>query len=277
MTTRSLYVPRRESECKEDYDAVDRPTADEYLFARIVDNTYTHEWTDHYTGSKVNFGRTLSGSDNKIKNLHDIWLHDSGYGVAWGYCHKTNYISWHVGAIPNRDSLSDIKQYSQTLLPGYVGVRFQYRWPNDSSRNHWKNSPVNINDMMLHYYNAAADECWSYEATLHVASPSNSDFWPDRYVSNDSRRSNDWKGCYWKPPEGGARNEIRNNQLFLIGASFEMKYTDRGGASHSRCMDIRNFTPIWSKANEKSYVPLMAKKQPNPWTVRSASMELFTA
>ncbi len=276
MTTKHFYLPRKESECKEDYGDVDRPTANEYLFYRHVNNTYMHEWTDHNTGVKVNFGRTLSGGDNKMKNLHDIWLHDTGYGQTWGYCHKTNYISWHVGAIPNLHSLGEIKNFSQCLLPGYVGIRFQYRWPDDNSRNYWKNSPVHINDMMLHYYNAFTNECWSYEATLMVASPSNSDFWPDRYEKNDSRRSNDWKGCYWKPPGGPARNEIRNNQLFLIGASFEMKYTDRGGASHSRCMDIRNFTPVWSKADEASYVPLMTKKQSDPWTARSASIQVFT-
>ena len=277
MSTKTLYLPRTEAECKEDYGTVDRPTADEYLFARNVNNTFEHKWTDHNTGVEVNFGRTLSGSDNKMSNLHDIWLYDSGYGKTTGYCKKNNYISWHVGSIPNLHSLSDIKQYSQTLLPGYIGIRFQYRWPDTNSRNYWSSSPIHINDMMLHYYNPAVDECWSYEATLDVASPSSSDLWPDRYVKNDSRRSDSWKGCFWKPPSLGARNEIRNNQLFMIGASFEMKYSDRGSASHSRCMDIRNFTPIWSKGDTKNYVPLMAKKQASPWTVRSTSMKLFTS
>ena len=46
----------------------------------------------------------------------------------------------------------------------------------------------------------------------------------------------------WKLAGAPARGEIRNGQLFLLGASFEMKYTDRGGAKHSRCMDGRNFT-----------------------------------
>ena len=271
-----LYLPRKESECKSDYGSTDRPTADEYLFYRHVNNTYEHRWTDHNTGTSVNFGRTLSGNENKMANLHDIWLHTSGYGQTTGYCHHDNYISWHVGSIPNLQTLSEIKSHTQCMLPGYVGIRFQYRWPDTNDRNYWSNSPVHINDMMLHYYNAEADECWSYEAKLSTASPSNSDFWPDRYVSNNDRRSNTWKGCYWKPAGAPARGEIRNNQLFLIGASFEMKYTDRGGAKHSRCMDIRNFTPIWDAGSEQKYVPLMGKKRANTWTA-SGSMELFTS
>ena len=132
-----LYLPRKESECKSDYGSTDRPTANEYLFYRHVNNTYEHRWTDHNTGTSVNFGRTLSGNENKMANLHDIWLHTSVFGQTTGYCHHDNYSSWHVGSIPNLQTLSEINSDGEPMLPGYDGMGFQYRRPDSNVLNYW--------------------------------------------------------------------------------------------------------------------------------------------
>ena len=250
----------------QDYGTLDKPEQDLALFYAYDNCTYTHEYTDYYSGNKVNFSRTLSGSDNKIKNLQDCWRYTSGYAQTHGLCKKKNYISWHLGAIPSYFSKAEIVAFSQHNLPGFVGVRFEYRWPYDNNRNYWSNSPVHINDMMLHFYNPYDRTLESYECELFWASPSNTNHYPDRYVDSDTRRSDTWKGCFWRPMQPGARNRIRNLQLSMVGMSVEMKYSDRGSASHSRCMDIRNFTPCYDQASGHSYVPLLAKPRENTWT-----------
>ena len=265
-SAKQIWTPRTWSQSYSDYGTYDRPGSDLAMFYGQYDNTYTHKWTDHYDGTEVNFGRTLSGSDNKMRNLSEVWKHTSGYGLTHGYCKLDNYISWHIGSIPNRDTTTVIKSREQHMLPGYVGLRFQYRWPNNNDRNYWSNSPVHINDMMMHYYNYAANRMQSYNCSLHSVSTSTQNHWPDRYVSDNSRRSDTWKGCTWRVAEVGARNQVRNDQLFLVGASFEMKYSNRGTASHSRCMDIRNMTPIWDAASGHSYRPVLAYPHVYPWT-----------
>ena len=270
MTNKTIWVPKTPTP-QTDYGTLDRPEENLEMFNSTVNSTYTHEYSDYYTGKDVNFGRTLSGGDNKMTNLSHCWRHTSGHGQAGAKCKKNNYISFHLGTVPNLYTQSEIKEKAQHILPGYVGVRFQYRWPNDNSRNYWSNSPVHINDMMLHYYNPKEDRLQSYAAKLQSCSESNDDFWPDRYVKNDSRRSNTWKGCYWTPEEGGARSQIRNNQLCMIGMSVEMKYSDRGSATHSRCMDIRNLTPLWNKASEANCAPILCKKRTNAWLTGSST------
>ena len=277
MATKQIWTPRTWSQAKEDYGTYDRPGSDLAMLYGQYDNTYTHRWTDSASGDSVNFGRTLSGSDNKMRNLADIWKHTSGYGLTHGYCKLDNYISWHIGSIPDRDTVTVIKSRSQHMLPGYVGLRFQYRWPNDNDRNYWRNSPIHINDMMLHYYNFEANATRSYKCALYAVSTTTQNHWPDRYVSSDdSRRSDTWKGCIWRPESSTARNNIRNNQEFLIGASFEMKYSDRGSASHSRCMDIRNMTPIWDAAAGQNARPVLQYPHTYPWTSSWASQLYLT-
>lgn len=261
MSKLELYIPRKESECSTDYGALDRPEEDLIMFYSSGNKSYSKAWVDHYTGNSVNFGQTLTGSDNKHSNITHAWKRTSGYARCGGYTKNDAYISWHLGAIPDLHSIPSILSYSLHLLPSYTGVRFQYRWPNTNDDNYWSNSPVHINDCMLHYYNQPLDELWSYSARLHSVSTSNTDYWPDRFVDNNGRRSDNWRGCYWRPSESGARNEIRNNLLFMIGASFEMKFSTRGSAKHSRCMDIRNFTPVYDKASQHEFRPLIAKKK----------------
>lgn len=273
-TAKQIWVPRVRPFA--DYGTLDKPEQDLALFRAYDNNTWTHEFADSYTGNKVNFGRTLSGSDNKIKNLQDVWRYSSGYGQTHGLCKNENYISWHLGAIPSLETLGAIQGFSQHVLPGYVGVRFEYRWPYDNNRNYWSNSPVHINDLMLHFYNPYEKRTESFDCELYWASPSSRNFWPDRYVDDDNRRSDTWKGCYWQPAASGARARIRNLQLCMIGMSVEMKYSPRGGASHSRCMDIRNFTPCYEQNDGHSYVPCLAKPRSSPWD-ESGTMELYTA
>ena len=262
-----------------DYGALDRPGENVSMFHQHDSNTWTHQFTDSYTGDKVNFGNTLSSSDNLIRNLQDCWKQTSGYGVTHCKCKLDNYASWHIGAIPVGHRLDRIKACSQHMLPGYTGVRFQYRWPMDNSRNYWSNSPVHINDMMLHYYDANNDTTRSYAATLWETSTSTTNYWPDRFVNDDNRRNDSWKGCFYCPNEGGARSEIRNEQLFMIGMSVEMKYSNRGSATHSRCMDIRNLTPIWDRASGHGYTPVMAKPAEHVWSqdpTKRSKLELYT-
>ena len=267
---RLIWVPR-EPIPKTDYEVLDRPEVDLEMYHSTESGTYTHKYTDYYTGAEVNFGRTLSGGDNKMTNLSHCWRYDSGYGQAGGKCKLENYISFHLGTVPGRFTLNEIKEKSQHILPGYIGVRFQYRWPNDNNRNYWSNSPVHINDMMLHYYNPKEDRVQSYAAIMKSCSESDDDFWPNRYVDNNSRRSNTWKGCYWSPEQGGARNQIRNDQLCQIGMSVEMKFSKRGSATHSRCMDIRNLTPMWDKAGAANCAPILCKKRTNAWLTGSST------
>ena len=274
MAYKKLWLPRKESSCARAYSTLDRPESNLSMFFNDVSTTYTNAWNDHYSGDRVNFGTTLTGGDNRLTNMTHVWRHTSGYGRTWGYTKNDAYISWHLGAIPDLHPKSSIKGYAQHLLPGYVGVRFQYRWPTDNSYNNWSNSPVHINDMMLHYYNAATDEFWHYSASLTFASDTNSDYWPDRFVRNDGRKSDSWRGCYWKPSNSAARGEIRNNQLYMIGLSVEMMYSDRGSAKHSRSMDIRNLTPIWDSGDAQKFVPVLAKPVANPWT-SSSKHELY--
>ena len=271
MSKFKLYIPRSESECSTAYGTLDRPETDLAMFYGSGNKTYAKAWVDHYTGSTVNFGQTLTGTDNKHSNITHAWRHTSGYARLGGYTKNDAYISWHIGAIPDLHAKSAILSYSQHLLPGYVGVRFQYRWPDTNDDNYWSNSPVHINDCMFHYYNKTADEIWSYAAGLHSVSTSNVDYYPDRFANNNGRRNDSWRGCYWKPVNGGARNEIRNNQLFMIGVSVEMKFSDRGTAKHSRCMDIRNFTPIWDKGGSQEFRPLLAKPKQYMWSQANGS------
>ena len=275
-TAKQIWTPRTYSQSYTAWDSIDRPSADLPMLYGQYDNTYTNAWNDYYTGDRVNFGRTLSGSDNKIRNLADIWKHNSGYGLTHGYCKLDNYISWHIGSIPNRDTVTTIKSRSQHMLPGYVALRFQYRWAVDNDRNYWSSSPVHINDMMLHYYNYQYNRTQSYKCALSVASTSNANHYPNMYVKDDSRRSNTWKGCIFRVADVGSRNQIRNDQLFLIGASFEMKYSDRGTAQHSRCMDIRNMTPIWDGASGHNYRPVLQYPRTYPWTTSNDSCQIYT-
>lgn len=276
MSNLRVYTPKPESEVSTNYGSVNRPLANEVMFFNAENHTYAKTWTDHYTNNNVGFSQTLTGTDNKHTNVTHVWRYTSGYGRMGGYTKNSAYISWHIGSVPDLHSLSAIKGYPQHLLPGYVGLRFQYRWPYDNDVNYWSNSPVYINNLMLHYYNFSADEIWSYSAGLHSVSTNITAFWPDRFVEDNNRRSNDWRGCYWKPLDGGARNEIRNNQLFMVGASFEMRFSDRGSAKHSRCMDIRNLTPIWDKGGAQDFRPVLAKARRNPWQqTADAKQELY--
>ena len=259
---------------KQDYGSLDRPEADLSMFYQYDNHTWTHEFVDFYTGGKKNFGATLTGGDNKIKNLQDCWRHASGYGQTHALCKLDNWLSWHLGAIPVLHKTSEIKKYLQHVLPGYGGMRFEYRWPYDNDRNFWSNSPVHINDMMLHYYNCETKGMESYGAELNWASPSSSDFYPDRYVGNSSRRSDTWKGCYWEVASTGGLDRIRTLQLALVGMSVEMKYSNYKSASHSRCMDIRNLTPIYSQKSGHNYVPLLAKPRTLNWD-ESGNMEFY--
>ena len=272
---KQLWLPRLYPHTK--YSQLDRPGEDTEMFYGYDNNYWAHEYTDSYTGNKVNFGTTLSGKDNQITNLSHAWRKESGYANLLANCKKNNYISWHLGAIPAWHTDEVCINGKKHMLPGYTGLRFQYRW--GTSGNFWSNAPCHINDMMLHYYDPGSGTLKSYEATMFACSESKESLQCNIYRDDDSRKSDTWKGAFYCPPDGKTRNEIRNKSQCLIGVSVEMKYNDRGGASHSRAMHLRNLTPIWDRPSGAQYTPVLPKPAENLWTkdgsIRS-SLELYT-
>ena len=273
MAPKKFYIPRKESECSTRYTDLDRPENDAIMFYNDYNGRTAIAWNDSYSGDRVNFGATLTGTDNKIYNMNYVWRKTSNYGQFGGYTKVDNYLPAHFGAVPGIHPESSIVGYRQHILPSYIGLRFEYRWPYDNDVNYWSNSPVHINDMMFHYYNPATNQFFHYAANLISVSVANSDLWPDRFVRNDSRRSDSWKGCYWKPTEGAVRNIIRNTPLFMIGVSMEFMFSDRGTAKHSRCMDIRNMTPIYDRGGAQEHRPILAQPEYSPWTTSSGGKQ----
>lgn len=276
MANKKLWTPRPYSESYNQHGSTsDRPTSSKRMFYNHH-LSYPAAFTDHESGNTINFGQTLGSSDNKMTDLNEVWASPSsaGHAETTGDHARRHYLSFHIGYNTDRYSISDIQRGTQHMLPGYIGLRFQYRWPTPDARNYWSVSPISINDLALHYYNASARQVWSYATTCAWASPSNKDYWPDRFASNSSRKSDSWKGCVWKP-NTAAINQIKNNQLFLIGASFEMKYHDQNKAmSKPDCMDIRNMTPVWDAPSGHTYRPVLAKERNNNWS-GAATHELY--
>ena len=95
MTKKEIWVPKMPTPLT-DYGTLDRPEENLEMFHSTTNGTYEHKYTDYYTGDEVNFGRTLSGGDNKMTNLSHCWRHTSGHGQAGGKCKKNNYISFQI-------------------------------------------------------------------------------------------------------------------------------------------------------------------------------------
>ena len=276
MAYTQLWTPKRAEDIYQYADQLHKPEANLRLFYNYTDRNHSERYTDHYTGDEVNFGSQVVESDNKIRNLNDVWLHVDGYAHTTVDKANQYYHSWHIGVIPGIHTPDQVKTFTQHMLPGYIGLRFQYRWPANNDRNYWGESPAHINDFMIHYYNPKVNEIWSYEVDLWWASPSNANHHPDRFVSDSSRRSNTWKGCYYRPKENGARSEIRNNQLFMVGASVEMKYSGFKTMSKPRGMDIKNMTPMWSRPGGHEYAPVLGRERANTWTTgNNGKMRLY--
>ena len=270
---KQLWLPRLYPFDK--YAQLDRPGDDTEMFYQYDNNYWSHEFTDSKTGKKVNFGTTLSGSDNKLKNLDHAWRKTSGYADLTGHCKNDNYISWHLGAIPSWHTDDVCINGKKHMLPGYIGLRFQYRW---GSANHWSNAPVHINDMMLHYYDPGSGTLKSYEATMRACSETKESMQVNIFRDDDGRKNDTWKGAFYCPPDGSVRNEIRNKSQCMIGVSIEMKFNSRGGAQHTRQLQLRNLTPIWDRPGGAQYTPVLPKPAENLWTrdqaVRS-NLELY--
>lgn len=265
-------------EAKEPNDAIDyeemfRPTAGP-MFADKYSTTYTSTFTDFNTNDSHNFRSTLSGSDNKLNGIQYLWNEKGGYGgtpyyefSAGGYCKNDNYLSWHFGSIPGLHSLSEIKAAEQYVLPGYNKLQFNYRWPEADNANYWSDSPVFINKFMFHYYDPSEDQIKSNLGSLKYASPSwqNTHLYPDRWDEysgkNNQRKSNTWRGCCFHSLS------IHNGvDLFLVGASVEMKFVKYGGASRPRCMQIINMSPLWTKKSSHTARPILYRPRSNPFT-----------
>ena len=276
MDPLKIWTPRDYSLTADDYGAYDRPGKDLNMFADdyfigINRKKGGVTYFDDSRHTSVTFNTTLEGGDNKFNDLREAWHHTGWWAQTWGKCKNDNYISWHLGSAPQFRTFSEIYNNPQHTLPGYPGVRFEYRWPTDSSRNNWSNSPVHINKMMLHYFDPC--EPWdgisdtntvikSYQAELSNCNAPEA-LYPDRFVDDDSRKSDKWKGATYECID--ASEWIRNRCMYLFAMSVEMKYSSRGGATHSRCMDIRNLTPIWKKKPGCNMVPALYKPITYAW------------
>ena len=202
--------------------------------------------------------------------MSHIWKRNSGYAQMGGYCKNDNWISVHAGWSNGVHGFTDVRNGRCIRIPGAYGFRLQYRWP---SGNHWKNSPVHINDCMMHYYYTGSGTFESFYAHCAGSDQGSTDFWPDRYVDNDSRRSDTWRGAYYWVKDVTALNRIINDQRhYWVGVSFEIMYSKRGSASHSRYMDLRNLTPVFGVKSGANYVPVMAKDSTENWRT-NARME----
>lgn len=259
-----IWVPRTGSQSKYAYlnKGIDRPGYTTKMFREVYNKTWKGNIRDYVTGSNVEFKNTMSDGDNRTKDMDKIWSKDDG-----NFCRVESHVkidNWqpvHIGSINGIHSVADAKSAVHSPLFGYTGIRFEYRWPTD---NHWQQVPVSIPYGMLHYLNVQSGIYSSYEIICDQCSPSNTDFWVDRYAANDDRQSNNWKGAYYKLKQSSATGQIRNNQLSLVGVSFQIKKTSKGGASHTNVLDIQNLTPIYDD-NPQSWRPLLLKPKANPY------------
>lgn len=261
-----IWYPRTASQSKYAYlnKGIDRPGATTKMFREVYNKTWKGYIRDAASGNNVEFKNTMSDKDNRTKDMDKIWSKDDG-----NFCSVESYVkidNWqpvHIGSINGIHSAADAKSAVHSPLFGYTGIRFEYRWPTRDPQ-HWKQVPVSIPYGMMHFLNVANGSYSSYEIICDQCSPSNRDFWVDRYATNDDRQNNNWKGAYYKLKQSSAVNQIRNNQLSLVGVSFQIKKHDKGGASHTSILDIQNLTPIYDD-NPQSWRPMMMKPKSNPY------------
>ena len=261
-TANQIWLPRSASEAKYNYltKTIDRPGANTKMFRETYNKTWKGRIRDFVAG-EVEFKNTISSGDNRTKNMDKVWSKDDGsFCTVEAYVKIDNWQPLHIGSINEIHSAADAKSAVHSPLFGYTGIRFEYRWP---TGNHWSNAPSSIPYGMMHFLNVANNVYSSYEIICDRCSPSNTDFWIDRFASNDSRSSQNWKGAYYKLKQNGAVDQIRRSQLSLVGVSFQIKQHNRGGASHTRAIDIQNLTPIYD--DNRPYRPLMIKPKANPY------------
>lgn len=247
-----------------------------------LDGAYSHvrtvKFIDYSSNEECEFRNTLSDSDNRIVDPWNAWnAHDANYKMPYfgGYVKNDNYVCCHFGKAPEVSSLSDIKNSRHIILPGYIGLRFVYRWPNNGDVNHWDSSPIHINKVMFHYYDPEADAMRSFRGTmLHSSVGTNDALRPDMYRDDASRKSDTWKGCYYQTTSD---HLVRNRQLCLTGVSFEFKFTKYGGASHSRCIQLANMVPIWEPVSSTSrWRPVLLDFKYSPYDPKLKDSKIST-
>ena len=84
----------------------------------------------------------------------------------------------------------------------------------------------------------------SYDAYMKHTNSQSATWNPNTYTGSSERRSDTWRGCYYEIRPDSV-TEVVKTQQFLVGISFEMMYSDYKSASHPRCMQMRNFIPIY--------------------------------
>ena len=258
-----IWYPRTASESKYAYlnKGIDRPGYNTKMLRETYDGTWKGKIRDFVSG-EVEFKNTISSSDSHTANMDKVWSKDDGNFCNVGAKVKIdNWQPLHIGSINEIHSATNAKSAVHSPLWGYTGIRFEYRW---SDGNYWSNCPSSIPYGMMHFLNVANNVYSSYEIICDRCSPSNTDFWIDRFVSNDSRKSMSWKGAYYKLKQSAAADQIRRSQLSLVGVSFQIKQHSRGGASHTRAINIQNLTPIYD--DNRPYRPLMMKPKENPYS-----------
>ena len=101
---------------------------------------------------------------------------------------------------------SSIVGYRQHILPSYIGLRFEYRWPYDNDVNYWSNSPVQHQRHDVPLLQPSLISFGHYAAGLITPAKPTVIYGVHRFVRNDSpvEAIVQWLGCYWKPTEGSA-------------------------------------------------------------------------
>ena len=270
----------------------DKPTDDMAMipgFTYQANGSNDQMSTNDPGGSYEYFRTDLSGSDNKLTNLEQMWRLSAGFAQLRADCKLEHFASFEIGMSQMfKHGLNEIDYQQLPCLPGYIGFRFKYRFPDDNARNFWSDSPICINNVLMHYYDKSVsgtvnqNKCYKAKcyAAHHVRGPAGNPnaerrLWPDIFTSSFSRRSNDWLGAYYEVENEKSIKDIQSKQMLLYAITFELKYFKEGGASHNRCIDVQNFTPVYCSKWQthlgnvapegRAYRPAFYEPRPHAW------------
>ena len=268
-TAKGIWLPRPGSQSKQEYlnKGIDRPGYETKMLRDTYNGTWSGSTVDFLNNQPVNWQNTISSSDSHTSNMSHVWSKDTGTVCNVGAKVKLdNWQPLHIGSVNGLHSVSDAKAASHSPLWGYTGIRFEYRY---STGNYWSNAPIHIAYGMFHYLNVENNVYSSYRIVCDWCSPGNKNLWVDRFASDDARKSDNWKGAYYKLESSASYDAVRRSQLSLVGVSFQIKNSSRGGASHTRSLHIQNLTPIYD--DNQPWRPLLLKPRANPYVKKTGN------
>ena len=280
MTTKRIWFPEIEDK---NYSSQNRPGTGVYMLhdAFYKNATSNPAHVDKFTGVTHKFTSNVSNSGfgaDQSRNLHYMWKDGLfNYAELSGKCRDPAYWSFQTGLVPTYHSLSQVQEFKQHINSGVYGFRFMYRWPQADSRNYWDVSPVIISKVMMHFYDPHDESVYSALATLGGSSGDwnfrPDVFNPDSYVG---RKSDEFRGAWYRVADPDGRAEIIEKQHCWIGLSWEMSYIKYGGyIYHSRGMDIANVTPIYGVPDGVNYTPIITKPTTYPYSTQVNKREFY--